>query len=193
MRERPAPWLQAVEKRDEAESSGARNVTARRAAHAMPRASLALALALMAILLAPASARALDGTGANARVKLRGPEEARVELARVSDEGVVEPNNKAVGIEAGTRDDGGAPGSSSAMKEENVIEEERRVVHEITSREHAAAFLVALTLSGLTAAAVVRLKPARGGRHGSSGVPRLVLSDDARKIIHVIDKTGAAA
>lgn len=159
----------------------------------MPRASLALALALMAILLAPASARALDGTGANARVKLRGPEEARVELARVSDEGVVEPNNNAVGIEAGTRDDGGAPGSSSATKEENVIEEERRVVHEITSREHAAAFLVALTLSGLTAAAVVRLKPARGGRRGSSGVPRLVLSDDAQKIIHVIDKAGAAA
>ena len=67
------------------------------------------------------------------------------------------------------------------------------MVHEITSREHAAAFLVALTLSGLTAAAVVRLKPARGGRRGSSGVPRLVLSDDARKIIHVIDKAGAAA
>ena len=158
----------------------------------MPRASLALALALLALLLAPASARALDGTGANARVKLRGPEEARVELARVSDEGVVEPNNNAVGMEAGTEDEGGAPGASSATTEEDVIEEERRVVHEITSREHAAAFLVALTLSGLVAAAV-RLKPARGGRHGSSGMPRLVLSDDARKIIHAMDKAGAAA
>ena len=158
----------------------------------MPRASLALALALLALLLAPASARALDGTGANARVKLRGPEEARVELARVSDEGVVEPNNNAVGMEAGTEDEGGAPGASSATAEEDVIEEERRVVHEITSREHAAAFLVALTLLGLVAAAV-RLKPARGGRRGSSGVPRLVLSDDARKMIHAMDKAGAAA